>query len=109
MGEGGNMFLKMMGGLLTTIYIISFFLPSHYGVRCSLHSSPMGYLFLGVFYLVWTIFVCRVILNDPMLAMREENFKSLAKKAKDLALTHHHEHYDHAKMVLAQRQMFMYT
>ena len=105
------MFFYVMIALLSFIYVVSFFLPSHWGVMCSRKSAPLGFILLGMFYFVWTIFVVKVISNDPMLALHEETSKTMAVKTKNLLLKDvtGEAEYDSAKMVLAQRQMFMIT
>ena len=92
-----------MIGILSTIYLVSYFLPSHWGVKCSDTSAPLGSLLLGIFYCVWTVFVVHVIKKDPMLALEKETLKTMALKTKDLLikdLTGKIE-YDHGRMILA--------
>ena len=97
------MFLHVMIGLLSLIYVTSYFLPSHWGVKCSETSAPLGFVLLAMFYVVWTIFVVKVITNDPMLALHEETWRTMAVKTKDLLFKNvaDEAEYDHAKMVLA--------
>ena len=93
-----------MTGILTIIYVGSYFLPSHWGVKCSDTSAPLGSMLLGLFYGFWTIFVVHTIRNDPMLKLENESLKSLGLKAFDLMKDHTGKiEYDHGKMILAQR------
>lgn len=56
MDARSSKFINVMIALLISFYIIAFFLPDHYGVRCTDNSPPMGPMLLCVFYGVWTCF-----------------------------------------------------
>jgi hypothetical protein len=104
MNKGQNKVLFFMTFILTTIYVGCYFLPSHWGVKCSDTSAPLGSMLLGIFYGLWTIFVVHTIRSDPMLALEKESLKSLGLKAFDLMKDHTGKiEYDHGRMVLAQR------
>jgi hypothetical protein len=64
-------FVDFMMGTLVVIYIGSYFLPSHWGVRCSEHAPPLGTIALTLFYIVWTFHSVSSIRNDPLLRLKE--------------------------------------
>jgi len=59
------------------IYIASYFLPEHYGVKCTEHSAPFASLALCIIYIIWTIFTVRHIRADPLLAVKEHSYGDL--------------------------------
>jgi len=103
MDTKSSKFVDFMIFILISIFIASFFLPSHYGVKCSKQSAPMGPLFLCLFYMFWTCFTVKVIKNDPLIALKDESNKSIYEKTKQLSLHEYEGEFDHDKMLLAQR------
>jgi len=94
---------------LVVIYVGSYFLPSHWGVRCSGQAPPLGAVVLGVFYMIWTFYTVSVIRNDPLLKIKDSSWRELVIMAKNLSLKEFEGEFNHQGMVLAQRQMYMIT
>lgn len=88
---------------LVVIYVGSYFLPSHWGVRCSADAPPLGYVALGLFYVAWTFYTVTIIKNDPLLKLKEQSWKELIAMAKQLSLKEFEGEFSHQGMVLAQR------
>jgi len=70
-------FVNLMIVFIIAVYVSSFFLPDHYGVKCTKHSSPLAALILCVFYIIWTIFTVYTISNDPLLKTKEHSYGDL--------------------------------
>ena len=75
-------FVYFMAFLLIGIYVGSYFLPSHWGVKCSVDAPPLGAAMLGLFYIMWTFYSVCKIRNDPMLKLKEQSWKELYAMAK---------------------------
>ena len=69
MDSKNGWFVNFIIFMVIAIYISSYFLPEHYGVKCTEHSAPLASLALCVIYIMWTIFTVKVIRNDPLLAV----------------------------------------
>ena len=69
-----NIVSDIMMFMLVVIYIASYFLPGHWGVRCDADAPPLGYVSLGLFYVVWTFYSVGKIRNDPMLKLKEQSW-----------------------------------
>lgn len=102
-------FVNFMIFFLIVYYIASYFLPEHYGVKCTERSSPLGSLVLVVFYIIWTCFTVRSIKKDPLLNVKDHSYGDLWETTKRLCFKEYEGEYDHQNMILAQRQMFMIT
>jgi hypothetical protein len=68
--------------ILIAIYVGSYFLPHHWGVKCSKTAPPLGSAMLGIFYIIWTFYTVCTIRNDPMLKLKEQSWKELYLMAK---------------------------
>ena len=71
MSSKSSRFVDFMIFCLIVIYIGSYFMPKHYGVRCDGDSPPLGTMVLVTFYIVWTFFTCKMIRDDPTLKIKE--------------------------------------
>ena len=69
--------MDFMMFVLVLIYVGSYFLPSHWGVKCSVDAPPLGSVALGIFYIVWTFYSVGVIRNDPLLNLKNQSWKEL--------------------------------
>jgi hypothetical protein len=101
MDTTGGWFVNGMIAVLVIIYTVSYWLPEHYGVKCTPTNSPLGSVLLCVFYIIWTIFTVYHIKNDPLLKIKETSTKSLFRTASDLCLKEYEGEYDHHGMILA--------
>lgn len=109
MSSKPDRFVDFMMFTLVVIYVGSYFLPSHWGVRCSGQAPPLGAVVLGVFYMIWTFYTVSVIRNDPLLKIKDSSWRELVIMAKNLSLKEFEGEFNHQGMVLAQRQMYMIT
>jgi hypothetical protein len=96
-------FVDFMVFLLLVLYVVSYFLPSHYGVKCSVDLPPLGSTVLVTFYIVWTFFTVGTIKNDPSLKVKESTWKELWETTKRLSFHEYEGEYDHDTMCTAQR------
>jgi hypothetical protein len=71
MSSKKSRFVDFMMIMLAAIYIGSYFLPGHWGVKCSPDAPPLGTLTLCLFYIVWTFYTVSNIRNDPILKLKE--------------------------------------
>ena len=72
MSSSSNKVIKSIVVALVLGYILSFFMPKHYGVKCSQEAPPLGPAAFTVFYIIWTVFTIKVIRADPLLALKQE-------------------------------------
>ena len=96
-------FVDFMVFVLLVIYVASYFLPSHYGVKCSQDYPPLGSTILVTFYIVWTFFTVGTIKNDPLLKVKEQTWKDLWETTKRLSLKEYEGPFDHEEICIAQR------
>ena len=94
-------FVDFMIVLLITIYIASYFLPEHWGVKCTTYSPPFGSILLVSFYIVWTFFTVGTIKNDPLLKVKEQSWKELWETTKRLSFHEYEGEYNHDNMTIA--------
>ena len=109
MSTGSSKFVDGMMFTLVFIYLGSYFMPSHWGARCSGEAPPLGSVVLVLFYIVWTFYSVSTIKNDPMLNLKDTPWKDLLKITKNLSLKEYEGEFNHDEMILAQRQMYMIT
>ena len=102
-------FVDFMIFILVAIYAGSYFMPDHFGVKCTEDAAPFGPAFLGVYYMIWTCYTVRVIQNDPMINLVSQSKTAMWARFKELCFSEYEGEYDHKMMVLAQREMFMIT
>ena len=93
--------VDIMMFMLVAIYGASYFLPSHWGVRCSAESPPFGSVILVLFYIVWTFYSVNTIRNDPMLKLKEQSWKEIINVTKQLSLKEFEGEFNHEGMILA--------
>jgi hypothetical protein len=86
---------------LVAIYVGSYFLPGHWGVKCDADAPPLGSVALGLFYIVWTFYSVNTIRNDPMLKLKEQSWKDLINVTKQLSLKEFDGEFNHEGMILA--------
>lgn len=98
--ENGK-FVNFIFFLIIAVYIASYFLPEHYGVKCTEHAAPMGCAMLCVIYVIWTCFTVHHIKNDPLLKTKEHSYHDLWDTTKRLCLKEYEGEYDHESMILA--------
>lgn len=67
MSNRQNGFLYFMIFILGAVYFASYFMPEHYGIKCTPDHAPLGSIVLLFFYMTWTVFVTHVIRNDPLI------------------------------------------
>ena len=105
MDSKSSRFVDFMVAILIIHNIGSYFLPDHYGVRCTNNSPPMGPLFLVLFYGIWTCFTICKVKNDPLIAHYYEDNElerpTFWANAKQLCLHEYSGEFDHSKMILA--------
>jgi hypothetical protein len=77
MSSKSSVFVDFMIFCLLVIYIGSYFVPTHWGVKCDEDNAPYGLGFLSLFYIVWTFFTVRSIRNDPLLALGDKSWKEI--------------------------------
>lgn len=71
MNSKSSCFVDFMIVCLIGIYIGAYFMPEHYGIRCTEGHSPQATMVLGLFYMIWTAFTVKTIRNDPMLELKD--------------------------------------
>jgi len=86
---------------LIIIYIGAFFVPKHFGVRCTDESSPLASLVLCIFYMFWTFYTTYVIKHDTLIDSENKSWGELYRTTKQLSLNEYEGEYDHKSMVLA--------
>ena len=101
MSSKPSKFVDFMMGTLITIYVGSYFMPSHWGVRCSAEAPGLGSGLLVMFYIVWTFYTVNIIKNDPLLKMKDQKWSEFIAVAKRLSLKEYEGEYNHQGMVLA--------
>jgi len=79
--ESGH-FINFVIFMIIAIYIASYFLPEHWGVKCTEKSAPMASLALCAIYIIWTVFTVKVIRADPLLATKEHSYGDLWETTK---------------------------
>lgn len=109
MKSKSSLFVDFMIFCLIAIYIGAFFVPKHYGVKCTSESAPLASLVLCIFYMFWTFYTTYTIKHDPLLAIKKETWRTMYDKTKQLSIHEFEGEYDHGNMVLAQKQMYMIT
>ena len=72
MSTSSNKGIRIMGICLIVSNIGSYFLPDHWGVRCSQQAPPLGPAAFTIFYIIWTVFTIKVLRADPLLALKQE-------------------------------------
>ena len=90
---------------LGAIYGVSYYVPEHYGIKCTKEHAPLGSIILLFFYIIWTVFVTHVIRNDPLIIEnnKSKSWSSAMGTTKELMLKSYKGRYDYHKMLLAQR------
>ena len=101
--QTNSKFVDFMMFMLVFIYIGSYFLPSHWGAKCSGEAPPLGSVALMLFYIVWTFYSVGTIKNDPLLKLKDTPWKDLIITAKNLSLKEYSGEFNQEEMVLAQR------
>ena len=59
MSTESNKLVKVMVSIIVVTYVVAFFLPKHFGVKCSNEAPPLGPTAFTAFYMVWTFFTIR--------------------------------------------------
>ena len=103
MNNHNTIFLYFMMFFLGAFYFVSYFMPEHYGMKCTPDHGPLGSYVLLFFYMIWTVFVTYVIRNDPLIVEhnRSKTWSASMENTKELMLKTYKGKYDYHKMLLA--------
>jgi len=82
MNSKSSWFVDLMIFCIVIIYIGAYFVPKHYGVKCTDESAPFASLILCIFYMFWTFFTVYTIRNDPLLAVKKQSMGEMYKTTK---------------------------
>ena len=96
-------FVDFMIFMLIVLYTGSYFMPDHYGVKCTKDAAPLGPLVFCIYYMFWTFFTIKVISNDPLIDIHHETKASFWATVKQLSFKEFEGEFNHTTMVLAQR------
>lgn len=75
MDSKSSKFIDFMVFMMFVLYTGSYFMPDHYGVKCTKDCAPLGPLIFCIYYMIWTCFTVRVIKNDPTLDMEHQTWR----------------------------------
>ena len=109
MSSRSTKFVDFMVFLLVVIFTGSYFMPDHFGAKCSQDAPPMGPLYLTIFYILWTCYTIRTIKNDPLIDIENQTRASMWATFKQLCLHEFEGDFNLNDMLRAQRQMYMIT
>jgi hypothetical protein len=80
---------------LIAAYTAAYFIPKHYGVRCTEESPGLASLTLCVFYMLWTCYTTYCIKHDTLIDSEHKTWRELYETTKKLCLHSYEGEYDH--------------